>query len=87
MKKQLYAIHDQCSGLYETPHFSATDELVMREFQDLANNIETPIGRHPEHYTLVRLAIFDNTTGNVVNEENESLCTALEAISPKQQAD
>ncbi len=85
MKVQCYAIFDSCSGIYEKPFFSTTDDLVKREFQDVATSAEHPISKHPEHYSLWRLGIMDNTTGKITNESNECLWTATEAVSQSQQ--
>ncbi len=87
MKVQLYGIFDQCSGIYEKPFFSTADDLVKREFQDVATSIDHPIAKHPEHYTLYRLGNFNNETGQIIDEENECLWTALEAISQSQHVD
>ncbi len=84
MKLQLYAIFDTCSGIYERPHFASSDDLVRREFQDICTAADNPISRHPEHYSLYRLANFDNTTGKTLDEQNECLWTAHEAISQSQ---
>jgi len=85
MKKQLYAIYDSCAGIYDSPHFGNSDDEVRRQFQDIATGADNPISKHPEHYTLFRLAIWDNTDGKIQNEKNESLWTALEAITQSQQ--
>ncbi len=87
MKIQLYAIFDTCSGLYEGPHFGTHDDKVRREFQDICTSAESAISKHPEHYSLWRLANFDNTTGKINDESNECLWTALEAISQSQTID
>jgi len=87
MKVQCYAIFDSCSGIYEKPFFSTTDDLVKREFQDVATAADHPIGKHPEHYTLWRLGIFDNTNGEIKNETNEQLWSATEAISQSHRVD
>ncbi len=84
MKIQCYAIFDSCSGIYEKPFFSTTDDLVRREFQDVATAADTPISKHPEHYSLWRLAIMDNENGKITDEKNECLWTATEAISQSQ---
>jgi len=84
MKVQCYAIFDACSGIYEKPFFSTADELVKREFQDVATVADHPISRHPEHYSLWRLGIFNNENGDIQNEQNECLWTAIEAISQSQ---
>ncbi len=84
MKIQCYAIFDSCSGLYEKPFFSTADDLVKREFQDLAVSADHPLAKHPEHYSLWRLGTLDNLTGNILDEVNECLWTATEAISQSQ---
>lgn len=84
MKIQCYAIFDTCSGIYEKPFFSTTDDLVRREFQDLATAADSRIGKHPEHYSLWRLANMDNTTGKINDEPNECLWQAVEAIAQSQ---
>ncbi len=87
MKQQIYAIFDTCSGIYDSPHFANADDIVKRQFQDIATAADNPISKHPEHYSLWRLAAWDNTNGKVQNEANECLCTALEIISQSQTVD
>ncbi len=84
MKVQVYAIYDTCSGIYEKPFFHTADDAVRREFQDIATSAEHPIARHPEHYSVWRLGNFDNTTGKIMDEKNECLWQAVEAISQLQ---
>ncbi len=84
MKVQCYAIFDTCSGIYEKPFFHTADDAVRREFQDVATAADHAISRHPEHYSVWRLATFDNQTGKITNEPNECLWTAIEAISQSQ---
>ncbi len=87
MKSQCYAIFDSCSGIYEKPFFSTTDDLVKREFQDVVNAADHPISNHPEHYSLWRLGNFDNTNGKINNEDNECLWTGIEAKAQSQTVD
>ncbi len=84
MKVQCYAIFDTCSGIYEKPFFSTADDLVKREFQDIATAADHPISKHPEHYSLWRLGTFDNQTGKILDEQNECLWQAVEAIAQSQ---
>ncbi len=84
MKVQLYAIFDTCSGIYEKPFFHTADDAVKREFQDVAMTKDHPINRHPEHYSVWRLGNFDNNTGVVIDEQNECLWNAIEAIAQSQ---
>ncbi len=87
MKAQCYAVFDSCAGIYEKPFFSTTDDLVKREFQDIAVSADHPIGKHPEHYSLWRLGIFNNENGDLHNEANECLWTGIEAVSQAQSVD
>ncbi len=84
MKTQIYAIFDQAAGIYQKPFFGLSDGEVKRSFMDVATAADHPIAKHPEDYTLYRLGNFDDNTGLVQNEENESLCTAQEIISQAQ---
>ncbi len=84
MKQQMYAVYDTCSGLYESPHFAMSDDIVRRQFQDICTAADNPISKHPEHYSLWRLANWDNTTGKILDEKNECLWQAIEAISQAQ---
>ncbi len=84
MKVQCYAIFDSCSGIYEKPFFSTTDDLVKREFQDVVNAADHPICKHPEHYSLWRLGTFNNENGQMTNEDNECLWTGVEATAQNQ---
>ncbi len=81
MKTQLYAVYDTATGVYQKPFFGQADGEVKRSFQDIALDVDSPIGKHPEDYTLYRLGNFDDNTGKLTNEENESLATALETIA------
>jgi len=81
MKVQCYAIFDQCSGIYEKPFFSTADAVVVREFQDIVATPDHQIAKHPEHYSLWRLGTFDNTTGKILNEDNECLIQGVEAVA------
>ncbi len=84
MKQQVYAVFDTCAGIYDSPHFGNSDDLVKRQFQDIATGTDNPIAKHPEHYSLWRLGAWDNNTGTITDEKNECLWQAVEAISQSQ---
>jgi len=84
MKSQLYAIYDTAAGIYQKPFFGQSDGEVKRSFMDVATSGDTPIGLHPEDYSLYRLGNFDDNNGKLINEENECLCTAHEIIAQSQ---
>jgi len=84
MKAQIYAVWDTCTGIYEKPFFHTADDAVKREFQDVAMEEGHAINKHPEHYSIWRLGSFDNLNGNILDEKNECLWQAVEAISQSQ---
>jgi len=84
MKLNIYSIYDSASGLYSRPFFTQSDPEAIRSFSDIATDAEHPIGKHPQDYTLFRVGIFDDATGKFTNEENTSLCNALERVAATQ---
>ncbi len=81
MKLNMYSIFDQATGLYSRPFFTQSDGEAIRSFSDIAVDADHPIGKHPGDYTLFRLGIFDDTTGKLIDEDNSSLCNALERVA------
>ncbi len=81
MKLNIYSIFDTASGLYSRPFFTQADAEAMRSFSDIVQDAEHPVGKHPEDYAVYRIGIFDDTKGNMINEENECLSTGLEATA------
>ena len=84
MKLNIYSIFDTASGLYSRPYFTQSDGEAIRSFHDIATDAGHPVGKHPADYTLFRLGIFDDTTGKLIDEDNSSLCNALERIASAQ---
>ncbi len=81
MKIQAYSVYDTATATYQKPFFAPADGLVMREFQDICTKADTPYSAHPEDYSLIRLATFDDQTGKFTDEINECLATGLEVVA------
>ncbi len=81
MKLNVYSIFDTASGLYSRPYFTQSDAEAVRSFTDVSTDADHPVGKHAEDYTLFRLGTFDDERGQLNDEVNESLCTALERIA------
>ena len=69
MRLFVYAIFDSCSGVYDRPLCMQADGSAIRAFGDICVDADHPIGKHPEHYSLHRLGVFDDNTGELVPEE------------------
>ena len=70
----MYSIYDQCAEVHNTPVPALNVGPVLREFTDLANNPNDPIGKHPEHYSLWELGEFDNSAGKLIPHDNKVHC-------------
>lgn len=77
----VYSIFDVASGAYTRPFFMQSDGQAQRAFVDLVADPESDIGRHPEDYTLIRTATWDDSTCQFHQEQVQSLITGLEAQS------
>ncbi len=87
MKAFMYTVYDSCSGVYDRPFVCNSDGEAMRAFGDIAINAEHPIGAHPEHYTLFRIALYDNNKGVIEGHPPEFCCTALEMVAESRAVD
>lgn len=66
-----YSIYDIKALQYHPPYFASTDAAAARAFGDLANDLNTHVGRHPADYILYCVGTFLDSTGQ------------LEPISPR----
>lgn len=58
-----YTIYD-CKALqYHSPWWAASDGAAIRSFQDLVNDHNTTIGRHPSDYSLWFVGHYDDNKG------------------------
>lgn len=78
MKLFMYAIYDRCSGVYDRPFCMQSDAAAIRAFKDIACDSEHPIGKHPEDYSMFRVALFDDNNGKVSPQKVECIARAHE---------
>lgn len=77
MKLFMYSVCDIKAGLYNRPFYAHNDGVAMRNFQDLANNRDTDVFRHPEDFALYLIGCFDDEAGTVEAVQLKSLGTAV----------
>lgn len=71
MLLRAYSIFD-CKALqYHQPWYAVSDGVACRMLQDLVNDPQTMLGRHPKDYTLYFVGIWNDLKGE------------WEAVSPK----
>lgn len=78
MKMVVCSIYDKATEAYMRPFFCHTEGEAMREFTSIANDLEHPVGRHPEDYALFRIGSFNDSTGDFDSIENRCLARAHE---------
>ena len=83
-KKNLYAVIDTATGIYDGPIPGVSDGQMIRAFGDMAVNAEHPIGQHPEHYALVKVGVWNDGTGELEDLQNMTMITGLEAVAQAQ---
>ena len=81
MQKNLYAIFDTASGVYDIPMPFITDAEAVRFFKQIVSNSETKVGKNPEDFSVVRVGLWNDTTGEVVPLDRETLMTGNEAVA------
>lgn len=60
---QAYTIYDRKALQYHAPFFAVAVGAALRTVMDLANDLQTTIGRHPADYVLFRCGSYDDATG------------------------
>jgi len=65
-KQIILAVYDSGVEAYLRPWTAQAKGQAIREFTDQAKNKETPIGQHPEDYSLFILAEYTDHDGRIV---------------------
>lgn len=58
-----YSLYDRKALQYHVPFFAVADGSAVRSLEDLANDLNTTVGRHPGDYVLFRVGSFDDGAG------------------------
>lgn len=65
MKLLIFSIYDCKAKTWTRPTFDRTVGNHIRLFQELANDNNHPIGKHPADYTLFQIGEFNESTGEI----------------------
>lgn len=66
----MFAVFDNVAKLYLNPFLEATDGTAVRAIQDAAKG-DHPFAKHPQDFTLTRLGLYDEETGEL-NQQSKS---------------
>ncbi|AXL14814.1 nonstructural protein [Microviridae sp.] len=81
MKHGMYAAYDSAIEAYLRPFTAPADGAALRTFQDEVLTPDSPMNKHPEHFSLFRISTFDDNTGKMEEQEPISLARAHEIMA------
>lgn len=58
-----YSLHDVKALQYHPPFFVSTDAAAIRMVQDLVNDLQTMVGKHPSDFKLYAVGTYDDLNG------------------------
>lgn len=61
----MFSVHDSVSGIYDRPFVARAEGDAVRSFGDIAKDKEHPIGKHPEHFSLFHVGMWNDNTGMI----------------------
>lgn len=64
--KMLVAVKDLAMNLYASPIIVPTQGVALRSFADEANNVGSPMNKHPQDYELWCLGYYSEVDGSVM---------------------
>jgi len=83
---KVFSIFDAAAAVYRQPFYASADGEAMRVFYDLSISADHEIGRHPEDFSLWRVAKYDDNKGTfIVDDEKECLVQAMECVAMSRQ--
>lgn len=85
MRVSMYAIFDTAAAVAPRPFLARTEAEAVRGFQGLVLNADTVEGQHPEHFTLMHIAEYDDSTMKVEPVDPRSVVTGLAVVAQSQQ--
>lgn len=68
----VFTIYDNKALTFGSPFTFAHAGQALRAFQDVANDPNSMISRHPNDYSLIRIGTFDEDTGVMTSEPHQS---------------
>lgn len=59
-----YSLQDVKALQYHPPFFASTDAAAVRMVQDLVNDLQTMVGKHPADFKLYCVGTYDDANGH-----------------------
>lgn len=78
MKKNMYSIFDTKAKVYSDPFYTLNDSIARRMFENLVNDPQTDVFKHPNDFQLFLVGEYDDQTGKIDQKNIVHLCSANE---------
>lgn len=66
MIQSAYTIYDRKALVYHPPFYAVAIGAALRSVMEVANDLNTSIGRHPSDYVVFRCGQWDDSVGGFV---------------------
>lgn len=63
--KNVYSVYDEASSSYSEPFYALNDGVAVRMMQNSINNPQSLFYTHPHHFTLMKIGVFHEHTGEL----------------------
>jgi len=80
MKTMMFSVFDVKAAVFGTPFFMPREAAAIRAFGDLANDLQTMVGKHPEDFILYHIGDFDDEHADVDTVKPRSIVTAASLV-------
>lgn len=87
MKTKIFAIYDGKAKMFAVPFFMQTLGMAVRAFQDITQDQNTTIARHPEDFTMYEIGEYDDSTASLeAKNPMQLIAVASEFKTPRIQS-
>lgn len=81
MKHKVFSVFDSKAGAFLPPFLLPEVAVAQRAFRDCVGDSSHAFGRHPEDYTLIQLAVFDDASGQFDELGHDVILTGVAVAS------
>lgn len=68
MKFHMFSIYDEKARSHLPPFVLPEEGMAIRTFSDCINSIDHQFSKHPSDYTLIKIANYDDESGEVTQD-------------------
>lgn len=74
---KVYSIFDKKAETYGPPFFMLKEQMAVRAFSDISNDMSTMLSKHPEDYELYEIGEYNDNTADIKQNSKRFIVNAL----------